>query len=334
MIGAGWTVLLLMAVLAAALISLAVGRYPVSPHTVFSVLVGQLLPIQPSWPDQAETVIMNIRLPRVMAALLVGCALSASGAAYQGIFRNPLVSPDILGVASGAGAGAALAILMGASAPGTQMAAFIGGIAAVSLTFLIGGRNKTGNTAMTMVLAGIMVAMVFQALISLLKVLADPINTLPAITFWLMGSLASAGFPQLAAAAPGCLSGLAVLLLLRWRLSVMAFNDEEAQVLGVNVARIRLAVIVAATLMTAAAVAISGVIAMVGLVVPHLARMIVGADFRNLLPVSALMGGLFMLLVDNLARTLSASEIPLGILTALIGAPVFFSLLTKANQRG
>ena len=330
-LGGGWAITLLVGAGLGG--TFLVGRYPVAPGTALSVLAGQVLPLHPVWPAQVETVVMKIRLPRILAAMLVGAALSASGAAYQGIFRNPLVSPDLLGVASGAGFGAALAILFGQSGAAIQTAAFAGGLLAVGATSLVAFWRREGDGGMLiLVLAGIVVGMTFQALVSLTKFVADPINTLPAITFWLMGSLASVGLRDLAMATPPILAGLAGLTLLRWRLNVMAFGDEEARSLGVDVGRTRLVVVVCATLMTAAAVAISGVIGLVGLVVPHLARMLVGPDYRVLLPASAVLGALFLLLVDDAARILIAGEIPLGILTALIGAPLFVSLLLNTRK--
>ncbi len=318
---------------AAVLLSFMVGRYPLPPGTVLAVLAGQLLPFHPSWAPQAATVVLAIRLPRIAAAMLVGAALSASGAAYQGIFRNPMVSPDILGVSAGAGFGAALAILFGLGSVGIQAGAFAGGLTAVTVTYLVAvWRRGPGDSVLVLVLGGIIVGMVFHALVALVKYLADPANTLPAITFWLMGSLASVGGRDLAAVAPPILAGLAVLTLLRWRLNVMSFGDDEARALGIDVGRTRLVVVVAATLMTASAVAVSGVVALVGLVVPHLARMLVGPNYRTLLPVSAVLGALFLLLVDDLARSLVAGEIPLGILTALLGAPFFLALLLGGRK--
>jgi len=325
--------LLAVALGLAAFGSLLIGRYPVAPADLLAALAARVLPITPDGPPEIETILMQIRLPRVGAAMLVGAALSVSGAAFQGIFRNPLVSPDILGVAAGAGFGAALALLLGLGTVGTQASAFAGGLAAVGVTYLIAAwRRGRGESVLVLVLGGIIVGTVFHALISLVKLAADPTNTLPAITFWLMGSLASVGGRDLAGAAPPILAGLAGLLAVRWRLNVMAFGDEEARTLGVDVGRTRLFVVACATLMTAAAVAISGVIGLVGLVVPHLARLAVGANFRVLLPTCAVGGALFLLLVDDLARTLVGGEIPLGILTALIGAPVFFLLLVDTRR--
>jgi iron complex transport system permease protein len=315
------------------LASLLLGRYPLAPDAVLRILAAQALPLDRDWAAAAEAVVLKVRLPRIGAAVLVGAALASAGAAFQGIFRNPLVSPDILGVSAGAGFGAATAILLGLAGPGIQMLAFLGGIIAVTAAWLVGVRRQEENGgALPLVLAGVVVGMVFHALTALLKYVADPVNTLPAITFWLMGSLASVTAGDLLAAAPPILAGMVGLWLLRWRLNVMAFGDEEARALGVDTDRTRLAVVACATLMTAAAVAISGVIGLVGLVVPHIARRLVGPNYLRLLPACALTGGLFLLVVDDAARSLASGEIPLGILTALIGAPFFVVLLLDTRK--
>jgi iron complex transport system permease protein len=315
--------------------SFAVGRYPVAPLTALSVLAAQILPLTPHWEGNVEIVVLGIRLPRILAALLVGAALSVSGAAYQGLFRNPLVSPGILGVSAGAGFGAALAILLGCGMAGVQAFAFLGGLLAVGTTWAIGASiARQGDPALPMLLAGIVVGTLFTAFISLVKFAADPDDTLPSITFWLMGSLAAIHFTELAAASALILPGVALLAALGWTLNVLCFGDEEARALGLATGRTRLIVIVCATLITAAAVALSGIIALVGLVAPHLARMLVGPDHRVLLPVSALIGGGFLLAVDDLARSLFAAEIPLGIVTAIIGAPFFLYLLRRSQTAG
>lgn len=313
--------------------SFAVGRYPVAPGTVLSVLFSKVLPIAPRWPAEIEAVVLGIRLPRILAAILVGAALSVSGAAYQGLFRNPMVSPGILGVSAGASLGAALAILMGYGMLGIQGLAFAGGLVAVAATWGIGaGLGKRGDPVLVMVLAGIIIGTLFSAFVSLVKFVADPYNTLPTITFWLMGSLASVTIGDVGLAAIPILAGTAVLVAMAWTLNVLCFGDEEARALGLETGRLRLAVIVCATLVSAAAVAISGIIGLVGLIVPHLARMLVGPDHRILLPVSALLGGGFLLAVDDLARALSEVEIPLGIVTSIIGAPFFLYLLQRGRR--
>lgn len=333
-LGDGWRLGLLLGLLALAFVlSFAVGRYPIP-----LARVGQLL--FPWWSGtggegagEMETVMFSIRLPRILAALLVGAALSASGAAYQGLFRNPLVSPGILGVSAGASFGAALAILLAFNSVGLQLTAFAFGLLAVACTYGVGAvLGRRGEPVLVMILAGVIMATLFTAFVSLIKFVADPYNTLPTITYWLMGSLAAVTRDDLTVAAVPFGLGLAVLLALRWRLNVLAFGDEEARALGVNTGRLRWLVIFCATLMTATAVAISGVIGLVGLVVPHLSRLLVGPNYRMLMPVATVMGALFLLLVDDLARSLFPVEVPLGIITAIIGAPFFLYLLVHTRR--
>ncbi|ABC24017.1 FecCD family ABC transporter permease [Rhodospirillum rubrum] len=320
------------------LISFAIGPYGVAPGKVLAILASRALPglaqaLSLSWTPEDEVVVMAIRLPRILGALLVGAALATSGATFQGLFRNPLVSPDLLGAAAGAGCAAAAGLLLGLGGPAIQGLAFLGGLAAVGLTCLIAkGRGGAGDGPLMMVLTGLIVGTVFSAFIGLIKTLADPDNTLPAITFWLMGSLSAITLDDIALAAPPIGCGVGLACLLRWRLNALAFGDDEARALGIDVGRVRLAAIVAATLMTAAAVAIAGIIGLVGLVVPHMTRMLLGPNHAVLLPACALLGGAFLLGVDDLARSLGPTEIPLGILTALIGAPLFLALLPGARR--
>ena len=248
------------------------------------------------------------------------------------MFRNPLVSPDILGVSSGAGLGAVLGIFLSLPVLAIQGIAFVGGIAAVSLVALIAGAVRNRDTVLIMVLAGVVVGALAGAATSLLKVLADPYDQLPAITFWLLGSLAGIKGSDILAAAPLVLVALLPLALLRWRINVLTMGDEEASALGVDAGRIRVAVIGCATLMTAAVVSIAGVVGWVGLVIPHIARMLVGPSFAALLPASILLGAGYMLIVDTLARTIATVEVPLGILTAILGAPVFIWLLARGRR--
>lgn len=327
-----WKLLPLLLVLVLIFIlSFALGRYPVSPLELVSVLAERFFSgIPVFWEDTVETVVFQVRLPRILAAILVGAALSTAGAAYQGMFKNPLVSPDILGASAGAGFGAALAIYFSLNMVGIQVMAFIGGLLAVSLTYGISLRIKH-DSMLALVLSGVMIGSLFTACISMIKYIADPYDKLPAITFWLMGSLASITQRDVKMAIIPILLGMVLLFLLRWRLNVIAMGEEEAQVLGLNTKRLRTLVILCCTLMTAAAVSISGLIGWVGLVIPHLARMIVGPNYRVLLPASILLGGAYMLLVDDLARLLASMEIPLGILTALIGVPFFLYLLLNSR---
>ncbi len=320
------------------LISLFIGRYDVVPSHVVQLLaapVVNLLPadiihIDPCWTAAEENVIYRIRLPRVIAAVLVGAGLSIAGAAYQGLFKNPLVSPDILGVASGAGFGAALAILLSWNLAMIQVSAFCFGILAVTITYFLSRFYRTTPT-LILVLSGIIVGAFFTALISLTKYVADPYEKLPAITFWLMGSLSSVRYSDIVMVVPLFLLATMALLLIRWRINLLAVGDDEARALGIDTKRMAQVIILCSTLITASAVCIAGIIGWVGLVVPHLGRMLVGPDYTRLLPACLLLGACYMLIIDDLARMLTSAEIPLGILTAIIGAPFFAYLLSRRS---
>lgn len=316
-----------------AIIALAVGRYPIAFADIWAALANRFGAGEISIPAAISTVIFEIRIPRIIAAILIGTALSVSGAAFQGTFRNPLVSPDILGVSAGAGFGATLAIVYSWGALGISGLAFAFGLLAVWLTYFIGNKIKnSGDITLILVLGGMLVGTVFTSLVSLIKCVADPYEKLPAITYWLMGSLSSIQMKDVYIVILPMLLGIVPLWLLRWQLNLLAFGDEEAQSMGVDTDRLRLIVVICATLLTAAAVSISGMIGWVGLVIPHFARAITGPNYQTLLPVSILVGGSFLLIVDTLARTLLAMEIPLGILTSLIGAPFFIYLLTHSRR--
>lgn len=315
--------------------SLFLGRYAIEPATVIAILftaVNDALPVSlveipQTWPDVMNTVILRIRLPRICAAMLVGAGLAISGASFQGLFRNPLVSPSILGVAAGAGFGAALGILLSNSTVVVQILAFIFGIISVGATYMLSRVYKNTTTTLVLVLSGIIVGAFFTALISLAKYVADPDEELPAIVFWLMGSLADVNTNDLCWVAVTIIAGSIVLLLIRWRINILAMGEDEAKSLGVNTRLMTGVIIIASTFITAAAVCIAGLVGWVGLVVPHIARMIVGPDYKKILPVSVMIGAAYLLVVDDIARTLTTAEIPLGILTAIIGAPVFAYLL-------
>jgi iron complex transport system permease protein len=322
-----------LALAALTLLALAVGKYPVTPADLADVLGHRLLGLPARAPAAVETVVMSVRLPRVVAALVVGAALSAAGATYQGLFRNPLVSPDILGVSAGAGLGAVLGIYLGLPVAPIQALAFLGGLGAVAAVYGVGLAVRRQDPVLTLVLAGVAVGAVLGAGISLLKVLADPYNQLPAITFWLLGSLSSVAFGDVAASLPMMLIGLLPLVLLRWRMNLMSLGDEEARALGVETRVLRPVLIAGATLITAAAVAMTGVIGWIGLIVPHVARLLVGPDYRRLLPASLALGAGYLVAVDLIARSVGTVEVPLGILTALVGAP-FFLWLLAAGRRG
>jgi iron complex transport system permease protein len=328
----GWTVAALWAaVVAILLLSLCVGRYAVPPGTVVRVLLARLFPITPAWDGTVETVVWQVRLPRVLAGALVGASLAAGGAVFQGLFRNPLVSPYVLGVSSGAGFGAAAAILLGASAIVTQASAFAMGAVAVLLTMFI-ARFGRDRSQVTLVLAGFVVGSLFSSLISGAQYVADPATRLPQIVFWLMGSLASAQWGDLGRAAAVIIPCLVAVTVLRWKVNVLSMGDEEARSLGENPAEMRLLLIGLTTMATAVSVSLAGVIGWVGLVVPHLSRWLVGPDARRLVPASMAVGALTMMLIDDVARTLLTAEIPLGILTGIIGAPVFAVLLQRRRS--
>ena len=307
-------------------LAFAVGRYPVSLAEIFSVLSGQ--PVGAN----VETVVLQVRGPRVLAALLVGAALAAAGTAYQGMFRNPLVSPDILGVSTGAALGAVLGIFLSQGILFIQIFAFAGGLAAVGLVYWIGSRLRGHDPLLGLVLTGVVIGTLLGSAIALLKYLADPYNQLPAITYWLLGSLASVSPKEIFYSIPLIFAGLAPMLLLRWRMNLLALPDDEARALGVDVRRLRTLVVVCATLMTASAVAISGIIGWVGLLIPHAARMLVGPDFARLLPLAMLLGAAFLLAVDTLCRTIATIEVPPGVLTALIGTPFFLWLFALSRR--
>ena len=312
--------------------SFMLGRYPIEPWPLIRVLESRVIPVTPDWPSQVETVLFNVRLPRVLMAALIGAGLSAAGAAYQGIFKNPMVSPDVLGASSGAGFGAALGLFLSFSYQGVSFLAFVLGLSAVGAVYLISSRVKYNQT-LGLVLAGMMISSLFTAAVSFLKLVADPNNTLPVITYWLMGSLASIRPKDVAFAAPWIIGGIIPIYLLRWKINVLTLGEEEARCIGVNTSAVRLAVVLCATLITSAAVSVSGLIGWVGLVIPHFARMLVGSDYRKMLPASLLLGASFLLVVDNFARLLATSEIPIGILTAFVGAPFFLWLILREGNK-
>ena len=320
----------LLVVLAVA--SFLVGRYPISPDKVVGILASGVAPIDQFWTDQEAIIFFNVRLPRVLLAMLVGCSLSAAGAAYQGTFQNPLVSPDILGASQGAAFGAAVAILLGFASFGISAMAFVFAIVTVLLVIVV-AQAARGNQVLTVVLAGVMVSSLFSAGVSFTKLIADPSDQLPAITYWLMGSLTGAKPADVAMVVPFMAVGLVALFALKWRINILTMGDEEAATMGVNTKRLRLVIIIAATLITAASVAVTGMIGWVGLVIPHLSRMLIGSDYRKLMPASMLMGASFLLLVDDVSRLLTTAEIPIGILTAFIGAPFFLYLITREGRK-
>ena len=339
--------LLLLCVL---IIALFVGRYPIDPVTVVIILVAGIMEwignmiavitgvkvaffwsIQHTWPTAMNTVVWDVRLPRAMAVILAGSGLSVSGATYQGVFRNPLVSESILGVSAGAGVGAALAILMDQGNNIIQLSAFIFGLLAVGMTFAI-SRVYRSNPTLVLVLAGIIVGGLFSAIISLMKFVADPYSKLPDIVFWLMGSFSKASSANLLPLMPVFIIAMLIIVLLRWQLNVLSMGDEEARSLGIDTKRFRPIVIVCSTILTAAAVCIGGVIGWVGLIIPHISRMVVGPDHKDMIIASILLGGSYLLAVDTLCRTLTSVEIPISIITSILGAPIFLYLLYKTKK--
>lgn len=313
-------------------IAFSVGRYPVPAGDLASLLWAKLTGGSHGVDSTIETVVWKIRGPRVAAAILIGAALAAAGAAYQNMFRNPLVSPDILGVSAGAAVGAVLGIFLALNVIMIQSLAFIFGLAAVALVYAVSNAVRGHDPLLVLVLSGVVVGSLLGACVALMKYLADPYNQLPAITFWLLGSLAAATPADVWSTLPLMLLGLAPMWILRWRINLLSLDDEEARSLGVETGRIRVVVIAAATLMTSAAVAISGVVGWVGLVIPHFARLLVGPEFSRLLPTSILLGSAFLLAVDTLARTVARIEIPLGVLTAFVGTPLFLWQLATSRR--
>jgi iron complex transport system permease protein len=318
--------------LAGLLLAFVVGRYPVSLGDVLTVVAAKLTGRAADVPAAVENVIWQVRGPRVIAAALVGAALAVAGTAFQGLFRNPLVSPDILGASSGAALGAVLGIYFSLGVFAIQALAFAGGLIAVAAVYLIGSAVRPRDPVLVLVLTGVVIGALLGAGVGLVKYLADPYNQLPAMTFWLLGSLAAVGAPDLLPLLGPVTLGTLVLIALRWRMNVMSLPDEEARALGVPTGPLRIAIVAAATLVTSASVATAGIIGWIGLVVPHVARTLAGPDFARLIPTAALFGGGFLLLIDTLARTGAAIEIPLGILTALIGTPFFIWLLTSVAK--
>ena len=319
--------ILAVVLLALLLLSFGLGRYAVPPAEVIRILLARIFPVTPSWTEHMETAVINIRLPRILLACMVGGCLSAAGTAYQSVFRNPMAAPDILGACFGA----ALAILLGFSRSGVTALAFVSSLLSVALVYAIARRAK-GNPVTMLLLAGVMIGSLFSACTSYVKLVADPTNQLPAITYWLMGSLSGTRMNAVGFAAVPMLIGLVPLLALRWRINLLTLDEEEARSMGVNTGRLRLVVILCATVLTAACVAVSGMIGWVGLVIPHLSRKLVGSNCRYLLPASTIFGAIFLLLVDNISRNLLATEIPIGILTAFVGAPFFLYLMTRKEQ--
>ena len=320
-------------------LSFLVGRFPVNPFTALKILLSKVIEAitfghfsLSGWSGAEEAVVVSIRFPRIALASLIGAALAVSGASYQGMFRNPMVSPDLLGASTGAGFGAAIAILLGGSYFAITLSSFFCGLLAVALAVVISSRSRI-ETTLSLVLAGVMVSSLFSSSTSAVKLVADTSDQLPVITYWLMGSLASVKLKDLSFAFWPIVIGLVPVLLLRWRINILTLGEDEARSMGLNTKALRLLVVLCSTLMTAGAVSVSGMIGWVGLVIPHFSRLIYGDDYSVTLPTSAFMGATFLLAVDDLARIATTAEIPLGILTSFVGAPVFLYLIAKGGRR-
>ena len=321
-----------LVLIAGLLLAFTVGRYPVGLNDLVAVLFAKLTGHKADVSPAIESVVLQVRGPRVVAAVLVGAALAVAGTAFQGLFRNPLVSPDILGASSGAALGAVTGIYFAVGIFAIQFFAFVGGIVAVAAVYVIGSAVRSRDPILVLVLTGVVIGSLLGAGVGLLKYLADPYNQLPAMTFWLLGSLSATGVGDLLPLLGPVMLGTMVLIALRWRMNVMSLPNEEARALGIATGPLRIVIVAAATLVTSASVAAAGIIGWVGLVVPHLARSLVGPDFARLLPTAAILGGGYLLMIDTLARTLAQVEIPLGILTAVIGTPFFIWLLTSVQK--
>lgn len=321
------------------LISVVLGRYPITIRQSFDIIADHLLSglgitadSSASWTKTQASLLLNHRLPRILMACLVGCCLSTAGATYQGVFRNPMAAPDILGASSGAAFGAALGILWGLDGWRTILLAFFTSLVTVGLVIFMGNRMR-GKRILGIILAGIMISSLASSGTSFVKLVADPNDQLPAITYWLMGSLNGTNPAEVTFVLLPMLIGLAPIFILRWRINMLTLGDDECRTIGINAGRLRLIMIISATLMTAASVSVSGMIGWIGLVIPHFARRIVGDDYRRLIPVSMLFGAIFLLIVDDFSRNLATTEIPIGILTSMIGVPFFLYLISKDGDK-
>lgn len=310
------------------LISLTLGVYKVPIPHVFQILLGKITGNIPEEIKALEvSMVWDVRLPRILGAVFTGCGLAIAGGVFQALFSNPLADSYTLGVSNGAGFGAALAIVFSLSTVIIQLSAMFFGLLSVGLTFLLAGKRR--RVPVTMILSGMLVSAFFSSLVSLLKFTADPEEKLPQIVYWLMGSFAGLGYQELLIIVPGFVLGLMILILYRWRINILSMGNREAKAMGINVKRDRAVVIFASTLMTALVVSIAGIIGWVGIVIPHLARMIVGPDFRKLMPVSASLGICYLLIIDDLCRTLTSQEIPIGVITGIIGIPIFLYFILR-----
>ena len=325
-------IILLVIFLLSIIISFQIGRYHIGPIELVKILISRVIEIPQTWSDQAETVVFNIRLPRVILSFIIGSSLALSGLLLQQVFNNPMASQDVLGSSSASAFGASLALLTGAGYFAVSISAFLFGILSLLLIIGISSKLKKQDT-LTLILSGIMVSSLFSSATSFIKLVADTEDTLPAITYFLMGSLSSFRSSDLILVFTVAIAASLPILLISWRINLLSLSEEEAKSMGVNTAMLRLASIGAATLLTAASVACSGQIGWVGLVIPHFSRMIVGSNTRESIPAAMLLGASFLTVVDTIARSISTSEIPLGILTSFVGAPFFLYLIIREAKK-
>ena len=324
-----WTIGILATLLLCMLGAIAIGRYSITIGQIINTLLPENLAFA-EVDENVRTVIYNIRLPRVLMAVLAGSGLAISGAAFQSLFSNPLATPDTLGVATGTSFGATLGIMLGFNSFGIQVSAFIFGIICVILVYFISRIRGQSNMIM-IILAGMVIGSLFEAMVSLIKYTADPQDELPQITFWLMGSMSGIDLHDLMLGSPFILAGIIIIFVLRWKMNMLSLHEDEAKSLGVNVQVVRMFVIAAATLITASVVSVCGKIGWVGLLIPHISRMIFGNNNKNVIPASIGLGAVFMVVIDTIARSATAAEIPISILTAVVGAPFFIILLRKTG---
>lgn len=324
----GWKIILIILPFVVAILALGIGRFQISPVEIL-MSIGAKFTGGAGLSDMAEMTIWNVRMPRIILAVLVGAGLSVAGCGFQSLFANPLATPDTLGVASGASFGAALGLLLGLGMAGVQLTALLMGAIAVTLTWLAGSGKSRGLS--TIVLSGIMIGSLFSALVSLVKFVADEESQLPAITYWLMGGLNNAGYDTIKLGAPPIIIGIVILFLIRWRMNLLPLSDDEARSSGVNIKALRAVTIICATGITASCVSMCGQVGWVGLLIPHICRMKFGSNHMSLIPASISLGAAFMIVVDTIARSVSATEIPVSILTAIIGAPFFIILMRRSG---
>ncbi|WP_018024305.1 FecCD family ABC transporter permease [Corynebacterium ulceribovis] len=320
-----------VAVFAVFIGALSAGRFHVPFNEVLRILIGHYFDLRQTWTTQEEQVVLGSRLPRVLLAMIVGGGLALAGATLQAVFRNPLVSPQVIGVSSGASFGGVIALLLGLGTFWLIGFSFAIGLLSIWIVISV-GKTRSGGSILMIVLGGIVVSALFSALVSLVTTIADPYTTLPSIVFWLMGSLSAASLSKVVVALVPIALSATIVLSLRWRINVLSLGDNEARSLGINPQPLRIALLAMVALITAGAVAVSGVIGWVGLVVPHIARLLVGPDHRTLLPLSILIGAGYLALIDTLSRSVASAELPVGILTAVVGAPVFIWLLRVSHK--